>query len=61
MIVRSPELKDAERINEIYNHYVMHSTCTFDEQFMLATNVLNFMSVPWQSLIYFVLFLQSCK
>jgi phosphinothricin acetyltransferase len=28
-IIREATLHDAERINEIYNHYVDHSTCTF--------------------------------
>lgn len=31
-MIRSATLDDAARISEIYNHYVLHSTVTFEEQ-----------------------------
>src|SRR3954469_3201111 len=31
-VIRSATIEDATRISEIYNHYVLHSTITFEEQ-----------------------------
>jgi L-amino acid N-acyltransferase YncA len=31
-MIRSATIEDAVRISEIYNHYVLHSTITFEEQ-----------------------------
>lgn len=31
-MIRSATIEDASRISEIYNHYVLHSTITFEEQ-----------------------------
>ena len=31
MIIRPAERADLPAINAIYNHYVLHSTCTYDE------------------------------
>lgn len=32
MRLRPADLADAQAINDIYNHYVLHSTCTFQEE-----------------------------
>ena len=35
-MIRSATTEDAARISEIYNHYVLHSTITFEEQAVLV-------------------------
>jgi phosphinothricin acetyltransferase len=38
-MIRSATIEDAIRISEIYNHYVLHSTITFEEQAVHAAEM----------------------